>query len=77
MPGVDPAVHWRRVPARMDVVGASIRVLNDGFIFPHDISLSQVRDAASMEIPKWRDDIIFRDCRGALVPRWGLRLGCD
>src|ERR1039458_9237179 len=63
------------IGARLDVVGGSIRVLDDVFILPHNIPLSQVRDAAWMEVAEWRDDITCRNCRWAVWSSEGESLG--
>lgn len=53
----------------------SIRVPVYALIRPQFIPLSQVRDAAWMEVAEWRDDITFRNCRWTVWSSGGLGLG--
>ena len=66
-------VMW--IGAHMHVFGGSIRVLDDAFYLAAEHPLSQVHDAAWMEVAEWRDDVTCRNCRWAVWSSEGLELG--
>ena len=63
------------IGALLDVFIGSIRALDGAFILPQNVPLSQVVDAAWMEVAEWRDDKICRNCRWALWSSEELGLG--
>jgi hypothetical protein len=51
------------IGALLHIGSGSIRVPDDAFTWPQLIPLSQVPDAAWMEVAEWRDDVTCRNCR--------------